>query len=142
MVLIDHWPALICSTIYIYIHTIMDEKGKYFWIRQNVEIQIIPIKARVAVHKRYKVISSGTQTYSARDNQTQVCMFPCHSSCIHQMFWIIILSGLLAQLGQHCNMYSRVVGSSSRRDWVYISNQKTLALQYEYHVYPVILHHI
>ena len=41
-----NWPLTspyLQHCIYIYTHNwIMDEKGKYFWIRQNVEIQIMP----------------------------------------------------------------------------------------------------
>ena len=77
-------------------------------------------RSRVEVDERYKVTSGGVWTCPSANNQPQVFVLRCHFSCRHRLSWIILVSGSLAQSGEHriSLLLSQYIGlqKKTRRD--------------------------
>ena len=71
-----------------------------------------PYCEAMEVDERYKVTLGGTRICPAANNQALVCVLRCHFLYRHQLCYIILVSGSLAQSGEHRNGNPTVVGSS------------------------------
>ena len=100
--------------------------------------------ARVEADKTYKITLGWTQTCLIANIQAQLCVLWYDFSCKHWLCYIILVSGLLAQLNKPENINPRVLVSNPMWDWLYVLNIFCIWLdmiyRYIVNIYHMTLH--